>query len=123
VATIIPVPVLPAIAMNLQAEIATDRQGVVVSWNATAAQIYGWSTTEAIGRPLTELISPSSEDITDITERRARRALEASQRGLAESQRIAHLGSFELDAVAGQMTWSDELYRVLGIDPSVEATA
>ena len=50
----------------------------------------------------------------DITESvRARRALEASSHRLAEAQRIAHLGSFEV--VGGDMIWSDEMYRIMGI--------
>ena len=57
----------------------------------------------------------------DITERRrSQRALEASQRRLAEAQRIAALGSFELDLVTGELTWSEELYRLLGLDPSLQ---
>ena len=56
----------------------------------------------------------------DITERGAQpRALEASQHRLAEAQRIAHLGSFEFDGSTGEMTWSEEQYRILGLDPSV----
>jgi diguanylate cyclase (GGDEF)-like protein/PAS domain S-box-containing protein len=59
----------------------------------------------------------------DATERRSSRlALEASRRLLAEAQRIAHLASFEVDVATGQMTWSDELYRILGLEPDVEAT-
>jgi diguanylate cyclase (GGDEF)-like protein/PAS domain S-box-containing protein len=57
----------------------------------------------------------------DITEQtNAKRALEASRRGLAAAQRIAHVGSFELDVGTGEMSWSDELYRVLGLDPRLE---
>jgi diguanylate cyclase (GGDEF)-like protein/PAS domain S-box-containing protein len=60
----------------------------------------------------------------DITERRgAQRALQASQRRLAEAQRIARLGSFELDLITGETTWSDELYHVLGLDLGLEPTA
>jgi diguanylate cyclase (GGDEF)-like protein/PAS domain S-box-containing protein len=44
------------------------------------------------------------------------------ERGLAEAQRIAHLGSFELNVVTGDMTWSEEQYRILGLDPGLEAT-
>jgi diguanylate cyclase (GGDEF)-like protein/PAS domain S-box-containing protein len=44
-------------------------------------------------------------------------ALEASQRRLADAQRIAHIGSFEVDMVTGAMTWSDEQYRILGLEP------
>jgi diguanylate cyclase (GGDEF)-like protein/PAS domain S-box-containing protein len=56
----------------------------------------------------------------DITDRRAKeRALEASQHRLAEAQRTAHIGSFELDLVTGELTWSEEYYRILGLDPDV----
>ena len=60
--------------------------------------------------------------VVDVTERRKERAaLEVSRRRMADAQRIAHIGSFELDLVTGQMTWSQELYRLAGIDPQVEA--
>jgi diguanylate cyclase (GGDEF)-like protein/PAS domain S-box-containing protein len=60
----------------------------------------------------------------DITERhQAETALEAIRHRLAESQRIARLGSFELDVGRDEMIWSDELYHLLGLDPAVTATA
>ncbi len=53
----------------------------------------------------------------DISVRRgAQLALELSQQRLADAQRIAHLGSFEFDAVEDVLTWSEEYYRILGID-------
>jgi diguanylate cyclase (GGDEF)-like protein/PAS domain S-box-containing protein len=56
----------------------------------------------------------------DITERIvAQRALEASRRRLAEAQRTAQLGSFELDVVTGELTWSEEYCRIMGLDPNV----
>lgn len=36
---------------------------------------------------------------------------------LNESQAIAHLGSWELDADTGALIWSDEMYRLLGYSP------
>ena len=57
----------------------------------------------------------------DISERhRAQLWLSASERRLAEAQRIAHVGSFEIDLVTGGMVWSEEMYRILGLDPSIE---
>jgi PAS domain S-box-containing protein len=38
--------------------------------------------------------------------------------GLAEAQRLAHLGSWEWDIARDRVTWSEELYRLYGIDPS-----
>ena len=53
----------------------------------------------------------------DITESvKARRALEASSRRLAEAQRVAHLGSFEVNVVTNDVIWSDEMYRIVGIE-------
>jgi diguanylate cyclase (GGDEF)-like protein len=45
-----------------------------------------------------------------------RRALEREKK-LAEAQQAARLGSWELDVRTGDMTWSDELYRLLDTDP------
>ena len=60
----------------------------------------------------------------DITERvTAERALEASLRRLAEAQRTAQLGSFEFDVTTGDLTWSEEYSRILGLDPSVAASS
>jgi diguanylate cyclase (GGDEF)-like protein/PAS domain S-box-containing protein len=53
----------------------------------------------------------------DITERRdAQLARDASERRMAEAQRIAHLGSFELDLGSGVTIWSEEHYRILGLN-------
>ena len=45
---------------------------------------------------------------------------EATDRGhrLAEAQRVARLGSWELDLAAKRVTWSDEMYRLGGTDPA-----
>jgi len=54
----------------------------------------------------------------DITERRkADEALRKREKQLAESQRIAHVGSWEHNITTGKAFWSDELFRILGLDP------
>jgi len=47
----------------------------------------------------------------DITEKKR------LENALLESQRIAHLGTWNLDLVTGQVVWSEELYRMYGFDP------
>ncbi|MEA2235978.1 MAG: two-component system, cell cycle sensor histidine kinase and response regulator CckA [Thermoanaerobaculia bacterium] len=41
-----------------QAVIATGDDGAIVFWNRAAEELYGWSATEAIGRPLAEMLPP-----------------------------------------------------------------
>ena len=56
--------------------------------------------------------------IRDITARRAATAaLRASEAGLAEAQRIAHVGSWEYDPATGTLRWSDEFFRIAGYPP------
>ena len=43
--------------------------------------------------------------------------LRESGRRLARAQRVARLGSWDLDTVAGSVVWSDEMYRILGLSP------
>lgn len=55
----------------------------------------------------------------DITARkRNEEALRHSQKNLAAAQRIARLGSWELDLVNDVLIWSDEIYCIFEIDPS-----
>jgi len=54
----------------------------------------------------------------DITQRRkAEEALRESEKRHERSQEIAHLGSWELDVDSGRLTWSDEVYRIFGLEP------
>jgi len=43
--------------------------------------------------------------------------LRKSEERLKRSQEIAHLGSWELDLVNNKLSWSDEVYRIFGIQP------
>lgn len=54
----------------------------------------------------------------DITERkRMEDALLVSRRILTEAQRIAHVGSWELNLETNTLSWSDEIFRIFEIDP------
>lgn len=48
-----------------RAVIVTDADGVVVTWNPAATELYGWSADEAIGRPILELLSIESRAASD----------------------------------------------------------
>lgn len=56
--------------------------------------------------------------VRDISERKLTdAALRKRERQLAESQRIAHIGSWEHNLKTGAVFWSDELFRLFGLDP------
>lgn len=69
------------------------------------------------------IIYPSPEGLSiyfhEVSDRkRAEEALRRSERALAEAQRVAKLGSFALDFTTGKTTYSEEMCRLLGIDPA-----
>ncbi len=54
----------------------------------------------------------------DITERKSiEEALRLSQEGLADAQRIAHVGSWQMNLADNALSWSDEIYCIFEIDP------
>jgi PAS domain S-box-containing protein len=47
----------------------------------------------------------------------AERELERRQVQLANAQELAHIGSLEVDVDTGRIEWSDEMYRIAGLEP------
>jgi PAS domain S-box-containing protein len=57
--------------------------------------------------------------VADVTESRlAQEHLHRSQSLLAEGQRISHTGSWVLNLISRDLAWSDELFRIWGVDPA-----
>lgn len=55
---------------------------------------------------------------TDVTAReQAEAELREGRNQLSRAQEIAHLGSWELDLARGKLSWSDETYRIFGLEP------
>ncbi len=51
--------------------------------------------------------------VEDITERKARdKALRDMQQMLAETEKLAHIGSWQYDVITGKITWSEEVFRI-----------
>jgi PAS domain S-box-containing protein len=84
-----------------------SRAGGIVSIDAAFAPLRGkdGSVTQVVG---------SGVDVT--VRRKAERELARSQQRLAEAQRVAHVGSWEWSIKKDSVTWSDELYRIYGVD-------
>lgn len=60
--------------------------------------------------------------IRDITERkRMEGEVRRKSVELEEAQRISHTGNWTLDIKTGAIIWSEELYRIFGLDPALPA--
>lgn len=54
----------------------------------------------------------------DITERKyAEEAFREGEERMKRAEEMAHLGSWELDLINNRLSWSDEAYRILGLQP------
>ena len=60
----------------------------------------------------------------DITDRKqAEQAVRQSEAELREAQRLANVGSWRWDPRTDTVTWSEELYRIAGLDPGLPAVS
>ncbi|MHB8901268.1 MAG: PAS domain-containing protein, partial [Thermoguttaceae bacterium] len=77
-----------------------------------------WLTTKFPLRDAQGRIYAVAGISADITARRqVEEALRASEGRLAETQRMARIGNWEWNIQTGEVTWSEELYRIYGLDP------
>jgi PAS domain S-box-containing protein len=55
-------------------------------------------------------------------QRRVQAALLRSEMYLNEAQRLSNTGSFWWNVASGELIWSDQTFRILGVDPTTKAT-
>jgi PAS domain S-box-containing protein len=143
-------------------------QGKIIDSNRAAADLFGCTISEVIGKNITEFLlkdnlselqtalekefpitwdtelvrhdnlhipvrilmrnigfngqTLSIAAIRDITEQKqAEKYLLLSESRLKEAQEVAHLGSWELDLVDNVLWWSDENYRIFGIEDKTKS--
>lgn len=65
------------------------------------------------GKP--ELLRGTTQDITE--QIRAQKVVEEMKKNLAAAQKIANLGSWQWDMVSNSESWSDEQFRIFGLEP------
>jgi C4-dicarboxylate-specific signal transduction histidine kinase len=70
-----------------------------------------------------QLTAVNAELTNEVLQRqRAEQALQSSEAYLAEAQRISHTGSFGWDVSSGKIFWSEEAFRIVEYDRTVQPT-
>jgi len=87
-----------------------------------------WIWTYSRGSVVTRTADGAPEWVTglirDNSEAKAlEEALRTSERFLAQTERFAGVGGWEIDMVTGEMRWTPEAFRIAGLDPSRPPTA
>jgi len=100
---------------NILQQGSNEWEGRIIRTDGDIRWLYirNWLTRADDGSPLR--IDGIATDIT--ARKQMEQALRRSQAQLAEAQEIAQLGSWHWDAATQKLTWSDELYRIYGIQP------
>jgi PAS domain S-box-containing protein len=149
---------------------ALDLSEHIVSWNRSAERIFGYDTSEVVGRLVVELFPDHLRDrlgslidavtagdrvdhveiemqrrdgmripvslsvcpvfgpggevegvssvARDITEQQLAQAnLAEMERRLGEAEATVHMGRWLWDVATGAVQWSDELHRIMGVEP------
>ncbi|MBI5692329.1 MAG: PAS domain S-box protein [Verrucomicrobia bacterium] len=115
--------VLPVLRARIAAFNAGDHS--LQNWNTVLEHLHAEGRI-VLGEVVTTLIADErgrAEKLLgisrDVTERQhAAAELQRSRDRLAEAERMAHLGNWELDLAANCLSWSDEIYRIFEIDRS-----
>ncbi len=80
---------------------------------------YKWVAWTAVPFPEEGLVYAVARDISD--RKAAEEQLSTLARNLQAAQRIAHIGNWEYDLATRTITWSDEIKRIYGMEPTQPA--
>jgi two-component system sensor histidine kinase/response regulator len=93
------------VKFHIDDDVFTHRDGKMIPVSCTSSPII--TNGQIVGAVLS---------FHDITERkRVEAELKTRESQLIEAQQIAHVGSWEWDVTSNKLTWSDELYRICGL--------
>ena len=98
------------------ASVYRDENGEVVGVFAAARDITERKKAEEALKKVHDNLENLVEERTKQLEK-AYNSLKESEEGLAEAQRMAHIGNWRWDIVTGELFWSDEVYRIFGLNP------
>ena len=84
------------------------------------------ATDYVVKSRLSRLVPAVRRALREASERaerkKAEEAFRRSELYLAEAQQLSHTGSFGWDPASGEISWSDETYRIFEYDPAIKPT-
>jgi PAS domain S-box-containing protein len=98
------------------ASVYRDENGEVIGVFAAARDITERKKAEEALKKVHENLEKLVKERTAQLEK-AYNSLKESEKGLAEAQKMAHIGNWEWDIAADKTYWSEEMYRIFGRDP------
>jgi len=67
-----------------------------------------------------QLLEQNARLTSEIEERKlAEEKVKKSEANLIQAQRVAHVGDWEFDVLTGKITWSEEKFRIFGLDSAI----
>lgn len=104
----------PVLVLDVRVRCA-DGSYKTISWTGAYSSRTG--LLYGVGRDVTEQLSAR------LRTAQIQQKLRESEANLAKAQQIAEIGSWSWDVSANKITWSDQLYRIVGLSPQeFEAT-
>src|SRR5579871_2579535 len=104
-------PILVLAARDDQAAVLEAMRAGIHNY-LVAPELSGHGLSRAVWNAVTR-----QEALPHTARRRAEERLRVSQAHLEEAERLAHLGHWNLDLATDQVSWSDELFRIFGLEP------
>ncbi|AKB58287.1 PAS domain S-box protein [Methanosarcina barkeri] len=88
-----------------------DENGEIVEWFGAASDITERKEAEVKLKKAHENLEKMVEERTAELEK-AYNSLKESEKGLAEAQKMSHIGNWEWDMATSKVYWSEEMYRI-----------
>jgi PAS domain S-box-containing protein len=90
---------------------------VLLNWEYSPWERYRWRILGLLAVLLLETVLIGLLLVNVVRRKRAQQALAQNEKELEEAQRLARIGSWTLDVEKGEISCSDELYRIYGLQP------
>ena len=98
------------------ASVYRDENGEVIGVFAAARDITERKKAEEALKKVRDNLEKLVEERTKQLEK-AYKSLKKSEEGLAEAQRMAHIGNWRWNIATNELFWSDEVYRIFRLSP------